>query len=255
MSGMTAPVAPARPIWLILGGSSSIGRAFARRVAAEGSDVILAGRDTEDLERTARDVRLRGEGTVEIMRFDASAYDTHAAFAEVLNARTGVLSIFLLFGIMPEQASVEADFELARETVEVNYLGAVSVLLRLAPLLEERGEGHVVVLSSVAGDRGRLKNYVYGSAKAGLNAFVEGLRARLWRRGVSVTLVKAGFMDTGMSFGHPGMFLVASPEACAEACLRSAERGRETIYFPWFWRCIMLIIRSVPARIFKRLNL
>lgn len=241
--------------WIVLGGSSSIGRAFARRAVATGADVVLAGRDLEDLERTATDVALRGGTAVDVMRFDARDNASHVAFVDALRQREGELSVFLLFGAMPEQSAIDGDFGLARQTIEVNYLGAVSILSHLAPLLEERRTGKIVVLSSVAGDRGRLKNYVYGSAKAGLNVYVEGLRARLWRSGISVTLVKAGFIDTDMSFGSPGLFLVATPDACAEACLRGAERGREVIYFPWFWRFIMLIIRSIPASFFKRLNL
>jgi len=156
---------------------------------------------------------------------------------------------------MPTQAEIDADPGLAIDTIAVNYAGAVSVLAHLAPLLEARGRGSVVALSSVAGDRGRLKNYVYGSAKAGLNAYLQGLRARLYRRGVTVTTVKPGFLDTAMSFGHPGMFLVASPEECAKSCLRHAARGTEIVYFPAFWRVIMTIIGAIPERIFKRLDI
>ena len=188
--------------------------------------MILAGRDMDDLARSARDVSLRTGQPVEAMAFDAVDYESHASFAAEVAGRASRLSVFLLFGVMPDQAAAERAFALARQTIEVNYLGAVSVLLHLASVLETRGEGRVVVLSSVAGDRGRLKNHIYGSAKAGLNAFVEGLRARLYRRGVGVTLVKAGFIDTEMSFGHPGMFLVARPEDCASACLAAARSGR-----------------------------
>ncbi|HEX2114477.1 MAG TPA: SDR family NAD(P)-dependent oxidoreductase, partial [Alphaproteobacteria bacterium] len=109
--------------------------------------------------------------------------------------------------------------------------------------------------SSVAGDRGRIKNYVYGSAKAGLSAYLQGLRARLFRSGVTVTTVKPGFVDTAMTFGLPGMFLVASPESVARACLAAARRGREEVYVPFFWWGIMTIIRNIPERIFKRLSI
>ena len=131
----------------------------------------------------------------------------------------------------------------------------MSILSRLASKLERDTSGCIVVISSVAGDRGRLKNYVYGSAKAGLNTYLQGLRARLARADVSVTTVKAGFIDTDMSFGTPGMFLVASPDACAATCLELGESGRDVAYFPWFWRYIMLIIRHIPERIFKRMNI
>ncbi|MEL0114650.1 MAG: SDR family NAD(P)-dependent oxidoreductase [Rickettsiales bacterium] len=241
--------------WLILGASSSIGRAFGRQVAARGCSVLLAGRDMPDLERNAQDIATRFGGEARALQFDAADSAGHAAISAALAESDGPIGVFLLFGAMPEQADIDMDFELARQTVEVNYLGAMSVLSVLAPVFEARSEGRIVVLSSVSGDRGRLKNNVYGSAKAGLNAYLQGLRARLWQRGVTVTTVKAGFVDTDMTFGSPGLFLVASPDACAAACLRLAEAARETAYFPWFWRYIMLIIRYIPERIFKRLNI
>ena len=172
-----------------------------------------------------------------------------------VNDIPGPLGVFLLFGTMPEQSEIDADFELAKKTVMVNYLGAMSILSRLASKLERDTSGCVIVMSSVSGDRGRRKNYVYGSAKAGLNVYLQGLRARLARADVSVTTVKAGFLATDMSFGIPGMVFGASPNACAAACLALGENGRDVAYFPWFWRYIMLIIRHIPERIFKRINI
>ena len=244
-----------RRAWLILGASSSVARAFARAAGARGVDVLLAGRDMEDLQRTAADIAIRTGVRAEALSFDAAAYDSHDAFVEACAGRGQALDVFLLFGTMPEQDEIDQDFDLAKHTIDVNYLGAVSILSRLAPHLERQGQGAVVVLSSVAGDRGRLKNYVYGSAKGALNLYLQGLRARLSRSNVSVTTVKAGFLDTDMTFGLPGMFLVASPAACAEACLRFAEKGREVAYFPFFWWFIMTIIKAIPERIFKRLSI
>ena len=241
--------------WLILGGSSSVARAFARRAAAAGAEILLAGRDIDDLERTASDIAIRHAVKAEALSFDAEATSRHEDFMRRIDDIPGPLGVFLLFGTMPEQVEIDANFELAEKTVMVNYLGAMSILSRLASKLERDTSGCVVVISSVAGDRGRLKNYVYGSAKAGLNAYLQGLRARLARADVSVTTVKAGFIDTDMSFGTPGMFLVASPDACAATCLALGESGRDVAYFPWFWRYIMLIIRHIPERIFKRMNI
>jgi decaprenylphospho-beta-D-erythro-pentofuranosid-2-ulose 2-reductase len=241
--------------WVILGGSSSVGRAFARRAAVKGADVVLAGRDTEDLARTAQDIMARFDVSATAFPFDADDYDTHEALANALDERQAPFGVFLLFGTMPEQSEIDANFDLAVQTINVNYLGAVSILSRLASRLETDGAGRIVVMSSVAGDRGRLKNYVYGSAKAGLNAYLQGLRARLCRVGVSVTTVKAGFIDTDMTFGAPRLFLVATPDACAEACLTLAEKSRDVAYFPWFWRYIMLIIRHIPEKIFKRMSI
>lgn len=241
--------------WLVLGASSSVARAFARVAAEAGADILLAGRDMDDVKRTVTDVTLRTGRKVEALEFDAEDTKKHGAFVKSVAKKSGVLNVFLAFGAMPDQEAIDADFALAERTVAVNYLGAMSVLQRLAPLLEEQGAGSVVVLSSVAGDRGRLKNYVYGSAKAGLNAYLQGLRARLCRKGVSVTTVKPGFMDTDMTWGIDGMFLVATPEQCARACLRLAKKGKEVAYFPFFWWFIMTIIRHIPERIFKKMNI
>lgn len=251
---MTSP-ADTKHTWVILGASSSIGRAFARQAAAEGADVILAGRDTDDMQRIAADVALRSGQQAEVFYFDAQAMGQHEEFVEKCVRRDGPIDVMLLFGAMPEQEATDEDFELARQTIEVNYVGAVSVLNRLAPHLEKQGEGRVVVLSSVAGDRGRIKNYLYGSAKGALNLYLQGLRARLFRSNVTVTTIKAGFLDTDMSYGMPGLFLVASPEACAKACLDLSAKGREVAYFPLFWWGIMTIIKSIPERIFKHLSI
>ncbi|MEE8270690.1 MAG: SDR family NAD(P)-dependent oxidoreductase [Alphaproteobacteria bacterium] len=242
--------------WLVLGASSPVARAFAAAAAADGHGVLLAGRDLDDLERTAGDIAIRHGVAAEAVAFDATDYDSHGDIIASCRAKAaGTLNLFLAFAMMPEQADMEGDFALARATIEATYVGAASVLSAAVPMLEAQGRGHVVVLGSVAGDRGRLKNYVYGSAKAGLHTFVQGLRARLSSAGVSVTTVKPGFIDTGMTWGQPGLFLVASPEACARACLRYAERGADVRYFPWFWWGIMAIIKAIPERIFKRLSI
>ncbi len=239
--------------WLVLGASSSIARAFARLAAGNGAELILAGRDLADLERTAADARLHGAAQAEVRAFDAAETSSHAAFVDGLPP--GPLNVLLLFGLLHPQSAIDRDPSLGERVIAVNYTGAVSILSRLEPRLAREGRGAVVVLSSVAGDRGRPSNFVYGSAKAGLNAYLQGLRARLSRRGVSITTVKAGFMDTAMTYGLPGMFLVASPEACARACLAAAAKRRDTIYFPSFWRLVMAAIRTIPEPVFKRLDL
>lgn len=244
-----------RETWLVLGASSSVARAFARAAAEDGADVILAGRDMDDMMRTAEDVSIRTGREVDAIAFDAENLANHDEFVRDITGRVGFLNVFLAFGAMPEQDEIDADFALAERTITVNYTGALSVLHRLAPHLEKQGDGHVVVLSSVAGDRGRLKNYVYGSAKAGLNAYLQGLRARLFRTGVSVTTIKPGFMDTDMTWGLEGMFLVASPEKAARACLDAARKRRHVVYVPFFWWGIMNIIRHIPEFIFKKMNI
>jgi short-subunit dehydrogenase len=131
----------------------------------------------------------------------------------------------------------------------------VSLLEQFAARFEERGEGFIAAISSVAGDRGRQSNYIYGASKAGLSAYLEGLRNRLYHRGVHVTTIKPGFVDTKMTFGLPGLFLVASPQQAAKAMYAAIVKKKNTAYVPWFWRYIMLIIRHVPDWQFKKMRM
>jgi short-subunit dehydrogenase len=241
--------------WVVLGASSAMARAFARHAAVQGADVVLAGRDLADLARDAADIEATTQRRARVLAFDALAYADHAALAAELNALPGVLNIALWFGVMPDQAAMDADPMLALRCIDAGFSGAVSILQHLAPVLEQRRAGCVIGVGSVAGDRGRLKNYVYGAAKAGLHAYLAGLRNRLGRSNLHVLTVKPGFVDTGMTFGLPGMFLVASPDDVAKACLNAAANRRDVIYVPWFWWGIMSIIRAVPERIFKRLSI
>ena len=167
----------------------------------------------------------------------------------------GVLNVAVFVASMPEQADIDLDPALIDGTVTDGFTGPARLLHRLAPLMEERGAGAVVGVGSVAGDRGRLANYVYGAAKAGFHTYLAGLRNRMGRSGVHVVTVKPGFVDTAMTWGLPGLFLVAAPEAVADDILRAVEKKRNIIYTPWFWRYIMLIIMHVPEFIFKKLKI
>jgi short-subunit dehydrogenase len=242
--------------WVVLGASSAIARAFARLVAARGDGAILAGRDRDDLDALAQDLRVRGAAHADVLHFDALDTASHPAFArECRRLATGKLSVFLAFAAMPEQEAIDKDPSLAVHAIAAGFTGAVSILHCLAPILEDQHGGRVIALGSVAGDRGRRKNYVYGAAKAGLHTYLQGLRARLFSFGATVTTVKPGFVDTSMTFGRPGMFLVAAPDSVAAAALAAAEKGREEIYTPFFWALIMLIIKSIPERVMKKLNI
>lgn len=244
----------AEQTWIILGASSPIGRSFAREVARTGSNVILAGRDLEDIERTASDIRIATGANVEVSAFDAQDFSSHKEAAMRWAQSSGTLNAILLFGSMPQQSEIDSNPRLVLDCVATTYLGAVSILHHLAPHLEARKTGTVIGIGSVAGDRGRLKNYVYGSAKAGLHTYLAGLRNRLARSNVHVLTAKLGFVDTSMTWGAPGLFLVASPDTVARTCLAAAMKRRDICYIPWFWWPIMAIIRLIPERIFKRLK-
>lgn len=243
--------------WLVLGASSAIARAFARAAAADGSDILLAGRDREDLETSAADLRVRFGRRVESVDFDALDRAGHAATLQRARefAGEGTLNIFLAFGTMPSQAEIDADPSLIEGLIDSNYTGAVEILHRAAPVFEAQRTGAIVVLTSVAGDRGRIKNYVYGSAKAALGSYLQGLRARLFRAGVNVVTVKPGPVDTAMSYGLNDLPLMAQPDAIASLCLKAAKKGTEVVYAPGLWWVIMTIIKLIPERIFKKLNI
>ena len=167
----------------------------------------------------------------------------------------GSLNAAVFVGSMPEQSEIDQDPELIDGVVQDSFTGPIRFLHLLAPHMEERESGTIIGVGSVAGDRGRVGNYVYGAAKAGFHAYLSGLRNRLGRKGVHVVTAKPGFVDTGMTWGIEGMFLVASPEDVADSLLKAVKKKRNVIYTPWFWRYIMLIIRSVPEFIFKKLSI
>lgn len=243
---------------LVLGAASAIAREIARRLARDGDRLILAGRDLPELERSAADLRARFGAAAAVKAFDALAFDAHAAFfADCTRAFPGgVDGVILCYGFMTSQAEAARDFAAARRMIETNYVSAVSVLNLAADYLERRGAGgYVCAISSVAADRGRQSNYVYGSSKAALSTYLQGLRNRLTPAGVTVVTVKPGFVDTPMTWGLPGLFLVATPRRVAADIVRAIRRRRAEIYSPWFWRGIMAIIKMIPEPVFRRMKL
>ena len=241
--------------WIILGATSAIARALARAVSDRGDAVLLAGRDMEDLDALASDCALRGARLAEAVRFDARDTGGFGAVVERAAREDGVLNAAVFVGSMPDQAEIDADPSLIDGTVTDSFTGPARFLQMLAPEIEARGAGTVVGVGSVAGDRGRVGNYVYGAAKAGFHTYLSGLRNRLTRAGGHVVTVKPGFVDTAMTWGLPGMFLVAPPEKVAADILKAVKKQRNVIYTPFFWRYIMLIIRSIPEPIFKKMSI
>jgi short-subunit dehydrogenase len=240
--------------WILLGATSSMARAMARQLAVRGDGIILAGRDMDDMKRTAADCRARGARFAEPIRFDARKPETFTAVIKRAEQEDGMINAAVFVGSMPEQSAIDADPALIAGTVTDSFTGPAEFLQMLAPVIEARGGGTVVGVGSVAGDRGRIGNYVYGAAKAGFHTYLSGLRNRLTRSGGHVVTVKPGFVDTAMTWGLDGMFLVAPPEKVARDVLNAVAKKKNVIYTPFFWRYIMLIIRSVPEFIFKKLS-
>jgi len=242
---------------LLLGATSGIGSALARRIAAEGCDLILAGRDKEDLESRARDLEVRYGTRAEVLLYDALDFESHAGLIEACfeSSPDGLEGLALCQGAMSDPEHAAGTFAAAKHMIDVNYTSAVSLLDRAAEHFERRGRGWICAVSSVAGDRGRASNYHYGSSKGALSIYLAGLRVRLARAGVAVVDVRPGMVDTRLTYGLPGLVLVAQPRAVAADAWRGIRRGRAVVYTPWFWWWIMGVIRLLPHFIFKRLPL
>jgi short-subunit dehydrogenase len=239
---------------LIIGATSAIAIACARLFAARGDELVLAARNPDRLGQLAGDLKLRGASAVNTVGFLAEAGQDYEGFARETWAQ-GVDCLLLAHGSLPEQAECQDDVVATRREFETNCLSSISLLAAFAGRFAEQGYGTIAVISSVAGDRGRQSNYLYGSAKAALSSYTQGLRNRMQGRGVRVITLKPGFVDTPMTAGFEKGLLWAQPAQVAKGILRAIERGGDVVYLPWFWRYIMLIIRSIPERLFKRLSL
>jgi short-subunit dehydrogenase len=241
----------------VFGATSAIAQAVIRQLAARGADLFLVGRDAAKLAVVAADARVRGARTVAT---DVLDLDDTAAFPALLDravAALGQVDLALLaHGVLATSPACEASAELTARVLATDFtspaLLAQAVALRLA---ERQGRGVLAVIGSVAGDRGRQSNYAYGAAKGGLAVFLAGLRNRMAARGVHVLTVKPGFVDSPMTEGMPRNPLFASADRVARDLLRAVERTCDEVYTPWFWRWIMLAVRAIPERVFKRLEL
>jgi short-subunit dehydrogenase len=248
--------APSRPAVAVLGVTSAIARATANAFAEAGHSLVVCARDEAELERIASDIRVRYGVEVHTVSFDAGTQSTTESLCERCIDKAGTLAgVVLGFGFMAEQAEGQANPGVIRQTMDANLTEAAVILERFAAHFEEQGTGFIAGIASVAGDRGRQSNYIYGASKAGFATYLQGLRNRLDKQGVRVLTVKPGFVDTKMTWGLPGLFLVASPESVGRTIHRAVQRGKDVIYVPWFWRYILLIIRAIPERVFKRLSL
>ncbi len=242
---------------LIVGATSAIAQATARVLAARGDRLFLAARNPERLEAVRQDIAVRGGHAVGAFAVDMTALDRHQALIDAAVESLGGLDLVLIaHGTLPDQAACQGSVEATLEAIQVNAVSVIALLTRLAGLFEAQRKGSLVVISSVAGDRGRQSNYVYGAAKGMVSIFLQGLRNRLAKAGVQVLDVKPGFVDTPMTAGFDkGGPLWAKPEQIAKGIVAAVDRGRDVVYLPWFWRPIMLIIRHIPEGVFKKLKL
>lgn len=243
-----------KPPVLILGARSDIAKAVAHKFASLGHPIQLAARNVASIEADKSDIALRHNVAVTLHEFDALATETHEAFVETLPELPEVAVCAV--GLMGKQSENEHDIHTAVAVMRTNYEGPASIFTVLAKSFENHRRGTLVGISSVAGERGRATNYVYGSAKAGFTAFLSGLRNRLAKRGVHVVTVHPGFVATQMTEGMDlPKRLTAEPSEVADAIARAVERKKDVIYVRRIWRWVMLIIRNIPENIFKKMKI
>jgi len=243
---------------VIIGATSEIARSLALELATPGSRLVIAGRDVEELAILASDLHIRTGALVTPLGLDATNYDSHPAFLERCLATLETIDgVVICQGYLAQQRAAETDWAEARLMIEVNFMSAVSLGNLFAEYLAGRRQGYLCGVSSVAGDRGRQSNYLYGATKAGFSAYLQGLRNRLFHEGVTVITVKPGFVDTSMIWGRtdPKSLLVAAPERVARDIARAIRKRKDVVYTPWFWRFIVGAMWLLPEAVFKRLRL
>jgi decaprenylphospho-beta-D-erythro-pentofuranosid-2-ulose 2-reductase len=238
----------------IFGATSGIAAAVARTLAAEGASIVLIGRDGEAIAAAARDLRVRGAAGVAEIAGDFAALDTLGDIAlRAWSAFSGIDMALIAYGSLPDQTAIEADPGSLAPLLALNFVSPSVLALHLARHFEAQGSGILGVITSVAGDRGRKSNYLYGAAKGGLQRLLEGLRHRLYAAGVQVLDIRPGFVATRMT-GHLPQTgpLWAEPERVAADIVRALHRRRAVLYTPWFWRGILLVVRALPRALFHR---
>jgi len=239
---------------LIVGAKSDIAKATAREYAKNGYDIYLAARNVSELEAFADDIRVRSEKVVELVELDILDYRSHQTFYDALAEKP--LGVITAVGYLGDQEKAQIDALESEKIINTNYTGVVSLLNIIANDFEQRRAGFIVGISSVAGDRGRKSNYIYGSAKAALTAYLSGLRNRLYESQVHVLTVKPGFVATKMTedMDLPEK-LTAKPEQVAQDIYKAQQRGKNVLYTKWMWRYVMMIITNIPEFIFKKMSI
>lgn len=242
---------------LIIGATSGIVIACARLWAAQKADFFLVARNEEKLKQVANDLLARGATTVNTFVMDANDFDKHLPMLKQAYATLGVVDIALLgYGTLSDQAACNKHVDVALHELTTNCLSPVSLLTELSHHLIAQKNGTIAVISSVAGDRGRAKLAIYGSAKAFLTSYCSALRNRLCKYGVHVITIIPGYVATPMTEGLESRLIpIATPEKAAHDIVRAIDKKKDVLYTPWFWRYIMLIIKLIPEKIFKRLDL
>ncbi len=241
---------------LIIGATSAIAQETAKLFAQKHDALFLVGRDADKLEVIAADLKVRGAHKVAYCTLDLNDIHQHQPMLEQADkSLEGLDTVLIAYGTLDDQKACEQNYAKTEQVLHTNFLSVVSLLTPVANRLEKQCYGCIAVISSVAGDRGRQSNYVYGTAKGALNLFLQGLRNRLHPANVCVLTIKPGFVDTPMTENFKKGILWAKPEGVARGIFRAIKKRRNIVYLPWFWWVIMMIIRHLPEFIFKRMKL
>ncbi len=242
---------------LIIGGTSAIARATALNFAKNGADLYLADINLSRLEEVHKDLRaLSGGANISIGEFPLADVNIHKdLFDAVLKELGEIDAILIAHGTLPAQEEIQNDNLAVTEQININFTSVVSLATVAAAYFEQKGKGCIAAISSVAGDRGRQSNYVYGAAKGGISLFLQGMRNRLAKKDIAVVAIKPGFVDTPMTANMPKNPLYSSPEKVGKAIFEAMNSGKDIVYVPGFWRMIMTVIKILPESIFKKLSL
>jgi len=240
----------------IIGATSAIAEATARNYAKKGARLCLLARNASRLESMAKDLKIRGAAQVETIVLDVTELQEHEnATARAFQVLENVDAAIIAHGTLPDQKACEKNPDLFQRELATNATSTLSLLNALANRFEQQKRGTIAVITSVAGDRGRQSNYIYGAAKGMVSIFLQGMRNRLYPSGVHVLDIRPGFVDTPMTQNLKKGIIWAQPEYIASSIVKAIQSKRPKIYTPFFWQYIMLIIRNIPEFLFKRLKL
>jgi len=240
---------------LIIGATSAIAQEAAKCFAADGAELFLVGRSAQKLQDVASDLMVRGAKRVETFLVDLNDFERHAAMLDAaITAFDGIDAALLAYGTLGDQRKCELSVAETMREFTTNCTSVIALLTLLANYFEGQQRGCIAVITSVAGDRGRRSNYVYGAAKGAVSLFLQGLRGRLSSAGVSVLTIKPGLVDTPMTAGIKKGLIFASAPAVGQGVYRAMQARKEVVYVPRYWQLIMLVVRSIPERAFKRVR-
>lgn len=241
---------------LIFGATSAIAEAVAKEIAFNHGELFLVGRNSDSLQMIAQDLLVRGASRVGQISGDLTHREKYGEWIEAAaEFMKGIDVVLIAHGTLGNQRELEKNADDAYDIFNVNFISAALLAEAAAHYFERGKRGTIAVIGSVAGDRGRQSNYYYGAAKGGLEIFLQGLRNRLYSRGVGVITIKPGFVSTPMTAHLKQNFLFAKPEIVAKGIIRAIEKEKDVVYLPWFWKCILCVIKSIPECLFKRLKL